>query len=288
MLVGSDQSNSSPQGASPQHAPPARPGTAAAQGTPRISVIISSYNNRRFVAKKLDEIRAQTLFHRAEFLLVETASPERERDLFEPFCREHPNAKLIALDERKTLFEAWNLGWENAGAPLVCYSNMDDMMHPELLERVVAAFEVHDYDLCSVLISKQPLDAHWNDWSLDKLRKLPLGTRPGPFTAWKRGIDQKIGGRFDPRFIAAGDKDFWSRAEHCRLKAGLVKKVLYLYSKSPDLLSTSNAVNNCKAVDDALFREKPYPQQWPKAMKWQVILTRSLFRWCPSAFVVPL
>lgn len=46
-----------------------------------ISVLISTYNNRCFVSKKIKEILAQTLFEHAEFIFIETASPEKEREL---------------------------------------------------------------------------------------------------------------------------------------------------------------------------------------------------------------
>jgi len=103
--------------------------------TPRISVLISSYNNARFVAKKLAEIEAQTWFAHAEFLFIETASPERERELFTPFCREHPNCRLVTSDERKVALSGVNLGWREARAPIVCYSNMDDAMHPRFARK---------------------------------------------------------------------------------------------------------------------------------------------------------
>lgn len=47
-----------------------------------ISVLISTYNNRGFVSKKIKEISAQTLFEHAEFIFIETASPEKERAYF--------------------------------------------------------------------------------------------------------------------------------------------------------------------------------------------------------------
>ena len=52
---------------------------------PQISVLISTYNNRRFVAKKLAEIQRQTIFDRSEFIFIETGSPECERELIAPF-----------------------------------------------------------------------------------------------------------------------------------------------------------------------------------------------------------
>ena len=122
---------------------------------PRISVLISSYNNARFVDKKLAEISAQTFFDQAEFHFIETASPERERELFQPFCREHSHCRVIATDARRNLYEAWNLGWAEARAPIVCYSNMDDAMHPRLLESVGREMEARSLDVCTALIAKQ-------------------------------------------------------------------------------------------------------------------------------------
>jgi GT2 family glycosyltransferase len=114
----------------------------------RISVLISTYDNRRFVEKKLVEIGRQTIFDQAEFIFVVTASPGHERNLLSPFCAGHPNCRLLALDERKTLYEAWNLGWDAATAPLVCNSNMDDAMHPRLLETVADTMERRPWDVC--------------------------------------------------------------------------------------------------------------------------------------------
>ena len=128
--------------------------------SPRISVLISCYNNACFVAKKLAEIRAQTWFDRAEFLFIETASPGRERELFEPFCREHSNCRLLALDERKSLYEAWNIGWREARASIVCYSNMDDTMHPRLLELVVTAMEREQWALDDIVCDEEAIERH--------------------------------------------------------------------------------------------------------------------------------
>ena len=46
----------------------------------RITVLISTYNNRQFVEKKIKEIETQSIFPDVEFLFIETASPEKERE----------------------------------------------------------------------------------------------------------------------------------------------------------------------------------------------------------------
>lgn len=251
--------------------------------TPRISVLISSYNNARFVSKKLAEVKAQTLFAESEFLFIETASPQRERDLFAPFCREHPNCRIIATEERRTLYEAWNLGWRESRAPIVCYSNMDDAMHPRLLEEVVQAMAREHWDACAVLIAKQPMDEQWNNWS--RANRLPLSTRPGPFAAWRRALADQLGG-FDERFLAAGDKEFWSRLASANLRVGLVPKVLYLYTRNPDSLSRSaRAGERWQREKELLLEAGP---QWPASLRRRIRWIRLARALMPGHYAAPM
>lgn len=253
--------------------------------TPRISVLISTYNNRRFVDKKLREARRQSIFDEAEFLFLETASPGRERELLQPFCDAHPNCRLLATDDRHTLYSAWNLGWDAARAPLLCYSNMDDSMHPRLLEQVATAMERRGWDACSVLIAKQLAeDAALDTWSRSRLARLPLSLRPGPFTAWRADLKERFG-QFDGRFAVVGDKDFWSRLIARRMKIGLVPKVLYLYTKSLGQLSKGQYHSTRREQEEKLLREKPYPIRWPYHMRNQIMVLRYLRRLFPARFI---
>lgn len=239
---------------------------------PRISVLISSYSNARFVGKKIAEIERQSCFPHAEFLFIETGSPERERDLFQPFCARHQNCRLIVTEDRKTLYQAWNIGWNAARAPLVCYSNMDDCMHPLLLESVAAAMESHCWEAATVLIAKQEMDAQWNDWSAERIRRLPLSTRGGPFAAWRRELAGTLG-QFDERYIAAGDKEFWHRLAS-RGAVGLVPKILYLYTRNPRSLSQTLRQSERWRAEKALMEQAQL--QWPAALRRKI---RALRLW---------
>jgi len=251
-----------------------------------ISVLISTYDNRRFIEKKLDEVRRQSFFAQAEFVFIETASPGRERDLLAPFCEAHRNCRLLTSERRRTLYEAWNLGWDAASAPLLCYSNMDDAMHPRLLETVVAAMGEHPWDAASVLIAKQhENDPALDDWSIERIRLLEWSSRPGPFTVWRSDLKGRIG-QFDGRFASAGDKDFWARIAAYRLRVGLVKRVLYLYTRSSRQLSKTRDTTRQEA-DDRLHREKPYPARWHRGLRWQVLWRRWFFRLRPGLYILP-
>lgn len=254
---------------------------------PRISVLISTYGNRRFVAKKLAEIQRQTLFEHAEFLFIETASPERERDLLAPFCAARPNCRLITTEDRRTLYEAWNLGWDAARAPLLCYSNMDDAMHPRLLELVATSMERRRWDACSVLIAKQKSeDPSLDDFSPAHLKRLTISRRPGPFSCWRASLRETLG-RFDERFVVLGDKDFWSRIVARRLRVGLVPKALYLYTSSAQQLSKDGSGASWREQDARLLKEKDYPIGWHPGLERQLVLRRWLWRLNPGWFIVP-
>jgi hypothetical protein len=254
-------------------------------GTPRISVIISSYDNARFVAKKLAEIQAQSIFAECEFLFIETASPGREREQFAPFCREHStHCRLMASDERKTLYQAWNMGWRAARAPLVCYSNMDDAMHPRLLELVSDSMERERWDACTVLIGKQSLDDRWNDWS--HADRLQLSTRPGPFTAWRSELSETVG-FFNEQFVAAGDKEFWGRLIASQARVGLIPKVLYLYTRNPESLSLA-----ARQQGEQWQREKALlansRADWPGGIRRRIRWIRLMRQLAPSWYSVPV
>jgi len=251
--------------------------------TPRISVLISSYSNARFVAKKLAEVRAQTWFRECEFLFIETGSPERERELMAPFCQDHAHCRLLTSDDRRSLYQAWNMGWREARAPIVCYSNMDDTMHPRLLEEVGQAMSARRWDACTVLIAKQSMDEHWNDWS--RACRLSLSTRPGPFAAWRRELKDSVG-LFDERFVAAGDKEFWSRLVSAKLRVGLIPKVLYLYTRNPESLSLTARQSQRWQQEKALLHETG--PEWPAAMRRRIRWIRMLRRVVPSRYTAEL
>jgi glycosyltransferase involved in cell wall biosynthesis len=245
---------------------------------PSLSVLISTYNDRDLVDKKLAEIQRQTIFGDVEFVFVETASPERERELLQPFCAEHPNCRLLTTDEREPLFAAWNRGWGAARGDWVCYTNMDDAMHPQLLETVRGEIADHDWDLLSVLIAKQPDQGDGRDgFALSRLARLELSTRPGPFTAWRRDLLDEFGG-FEDRFVMAGDKDFWSRAIARGLRIGVVGKVLYLYTVGSGQLSKQGVPER----DQRIMDEKPYPMRWPAVYSRKARLYTPLLRLAPG------
>ena len=231
-----------------------------------ISVLISTYNDRDLVDKKLREIEAQTAFSRSEFIFVEPASPGNERELLEPFCEQYQNCRLITLEERIGLYHAWNLGWAAASAPLVCISNMDDAMHPELLERVLLDAQCRDWDVATVLIAKQPQSLGLDSWDCQRLSKLSWSTRPGAFFTWRKELESSLG-MFNEDLEIVGDKEFWARVGHLKLKIELIPEVLYLYTKHPAQLSKRAEFKAKKKAEKQRCLKLGYRYDWPVSLR---------------------
>jgi glycosyltransferase involved in cell wall biosynthesis len=246
---------------------------------PEISVLISTYDDRALVEKKLAEIKAQTAFDRAEFIFIEPDSPGLERELLEPFCEQHANCRLITLEERVSLYRAWNLGWEAASAPLVCISNMDDAMHPELLERVLIDAQRRDWDVATVLIAKQEQAEGMDSWDCQRLSELTLSTRPGAFFVWRNELKEQLG-MFNEELEIVGDKEFWARIGHLKLKVALIPELLYLYTKHPAQLSKRAEFKVRKKAEKQRCLKLDCRYEWPASLRRRI----RWIRWKASLF----
>lgn len=251
---------------------------------PRISCILSTYGDADLVEKKVNEILQQTIFEEVEFLFVETGSPDKERDLIAPYCEKYANIRLVTTDDRRTLYEAWNLGWEAAEADLVCYSNMDDALHPQCLRYVAETMEAEpELDLCSVMIAYQnessPGEA--DSFDPDRVKQLKIGRRPGPFSAWRKSLSEKMG-MYDGHYRIIGDLDFWARAGQENIKAKLIRKVLYLYTTAPSQLSKRED----KTPERKYAADKGVELKWHPKVAKAMLIHRKIFRLMPASYLV--
>ena len=250
----------------------------------RISCIISTYCDAGYVCKKMEEIVQQTIFADVEFIFIETGSPERERDEIFPYTEKYSNIRLLTTDDRRSLYEAWNMAWNEANAEVVCYSNMDDALHPCCLEYVADYMENRkSVDLCSVMIAYQyeNSEGERDGFDPERLRKLKISRRPGPFTAWRKNLKDQIG-MFDENFKVMGDLDFWSRAIAAKLGVGMIYKVLYLYSVAPTQLSKSEGMEKERRYSAS----KDVQSGWLVGKGRFLLLHRKLFRLFPGRYTV--
>ena len=229
------------------------------------------------------EIQKQTIFEDVEFLFIETASPEKERELIFPYTQKYENIKLITTEDRRSLYQAWNMGWQEAQAKLICYSNMDDALHPECLQKVSETMESEpDVDICSVMIARQHNGSPGEVDSFDskRLRKLTIGRRPGPFSAWRTNLKNKIG-MFNEDYLIISDMEFWTRIADAKLNAKLIRKVLYLYSIADTQLSKGGG----RRKEHQDISKKGVHLRWDPKITKSILWHRKLFLLIPGKYL---
>lgn len=110
---------------------------------PAVSIIVPSFNHRKFLEKRMESIFAQTC-QDFEVILLDDASTDGSGEWLQGISR-HP--KVTALDINKTNsgspFRQWARGLEKASGEFIWIAESDDWAHPELLERSLEVLQNH-------------------------------------------------------------------------------------------------------------------------------------------------
>ncbi|MDP9365866.1 MAG: glycosyltransferase family 2 protein, partial [Chloroflexota bacterium] len=108
----------------------------AAEGAPRVGVVMPTFKQAAYVPRALASLLAQT-FTDWELVVVDDGSPDRTRDAVAPFLRD-PRLRYVRLEENRGLGHALNCGLDLVRADLVAYLPSDDVYHADHLASLVA------------------------------------------------------------------------------------------------------------------------------------------------------
>lgn len=108
--------------------------------TPRVSVLIDTYNHESFVADAIDSVLAQDfLADEMEILVVDDGSTDRTAEIVRKFA---PRVRLLQKPNGGQA-SAMNFGVAHAKGEFVAFLDGDDVWLPHKLSRVVAEFRSH-------------------------------------------------------------------------------------------------------------------------------------------------
>lgn len=103
---------------------------------PLVSIIINNYNYAQFLSKAIDSALAQT-YKNIEVLVVDDGSIDNSQEIVEKYL---PKVTLIAK-ENGGQGSACNLGFKKSSGDIVLFLDSDDILLPEIIEKVVGAFQ---------------------------------------------------------------------------------------------------------------------------------------------------
>lgn len=104
---------------------------------PKVSVIIPSYNHKRFLERRINSILNQS-FKDWELIIMDDASTDGSKAIIESFSRKHPEIKThFNKSNSGGPFRQWNRGAEMARGDYLWFAESDDNCEPQLLEKLV-------------------------------------------------------------------------------------------------------------------------------------------------------
>jgi glycosyltransferase involved in cell wall biosynthesis len=192
--------------------PPAYAAARASPSAPRISIVVPSYNQGRFLRATLDSVLGQN-YPNLELIVQDGASSDESAAVLREYSQ-----RLTRWESQRDNGQAHaiNLGFRHATGEVLAYLNSDDLLLPGALayvgdyfERTPAVDVVYGHrviiDESGLEIGRWVLPAHedeilrWVDWV------------PQETLFWRRGIWEKTGGAMDESFRFALDWDLLLR-----------------------------------------------------------------------------
>ena len=190
---------------------------------PLISVVATFYEGEKFLEGLLQDITSQTIFDRCELILVDTASPGKEKEIVNKYLEKYNNILYYRYDERYNPTVGTNIALQKANSNYVTIANIDDRRDVTFLEESYNCIENNSeaklvYSDC--YITSKPNEQFQKNKNYEGLMEhsVPLFSKenmikclPGPMPFWDIEINEKCG-FFSEKYKYANDWEMWLRA----------------------------------------------------------------------------
>jgi glycosyltransferase involved in cell wall biosynthesis len=222
------------------------------RGETKVSIIVSLYKAAAKLRFFLSAISLQTLCRRGavELILVDSGSPDNERDVLRDFPGvDTLNFVYARSQRRETIQAAWNRGITLSRSPYLVFLGVDETLYPEALERLAAELDRQpsvDWVMANSLVTE--VDSH----GVYKRDVMPYD-RSGAtkdhtyletcYLSWVGGMYRKSlherFGYYDETFRASGDTEFKNRVLPY-INVAYVAATLGLFLNYPDERTTAS------------------------------------------------
>jgi len=132
-----------------------------------LSVVITSYNQKRYLAKAIRSVLSQTK-PVDEIIICDDNSSDGSQSLIEKFSRKNDNIIPILHDKNLGPAKNRNTGFKEASGRYICYLDSDDWFGPQKLEREFEKLEssAMDWAYSSIVITNR-MGNKINEWTGD-------------------------------------------------------------------------------------------------------------------------
>jgi glycosyltransferase involved in cell wall biosynthesis len=184
---------------------------------PKVTVLMSVYNGRRYLSDAIESILNQT-WPDFEFLIINDGSTDNSREIIKSF--NDPRIRLVDNSENIGLVKSLNRGLELAQGELIARQDADDISYPNRLDEQVRFLNMHPQIMLlgtgvkTIDESGKPHPVEWNvPTGLTAIRWHLMFENAFVHTSamYRRNIVRDVLGGYDTSFARAQDYELWSR-----------------------------------------------------------------------------
>jgi GT2 family glycosyltransferase len=214
---------------------------------PRLSVIMSVYNDAKYLPKAIESILAQE-FSDFEFLIVDDGSTDESRSIIDRFSGQDRRIRAFHQPNRGLIYSL-NLMIARARSPLLARMDGDDISLPKRLSTQLAYLELNP-DIGVLGTGADTID----ELGKPGLRRFDNVTDPDavvadlmngpplchPSVVMRRDVVERVGG-YHPAFLHCEDYDLWLRLSEVTRLSSLPERLI-LYRQSASQVSNRHAL----------------------------------------------
>jgi hypothetical protein len=189
--------------------------TIASSGAPRVSVIMTAYQDLRFIDAAVESILAQT-YADFELIVFDDGNGANGHNVFARLAALDPRIRIVSSDQNLGTYAAANRAIANARGEIIARLDADDLARPTRLARLVAALDA-DSELGLVgswaarISETGEAREPWQTPATDLLVRWTI-LFLNPFchstVAFRRACFDTVGG-YNSAMTASGDYELW-------------------------------------------------------------------------------
>lgn len=208
---------------------------------PRVTVLMSVYNNEKYLKQAIDSILSQT-FTDFEFLIINDGSTDNSENIIRSYS--DPRIKLINNDVNLNLANSLNKGLLLAKGEYVVRMDADDISLPNRLERQVKYMDENvDIVLSGSFVKIIGSNVEWKyplipEECVSNLLFNSVLAHPSVIIRSKFFIDNNL--FYNPNFVRCQDYELWTRVSLVG-KIGNISKSLVHYRLKGDAQKNSDS-----------------------------------------------
>ncbi len=227
--------------------------------TPRISIVLPTYNGSHFIKQSIDSCLNQTM-QDWELIIVNDCSTDNTLEIVNTYAATDKRIKVITNPVNKKLPASLNVGFKEAKAPYLTWTSDDNYYAPNALQKMLETLQANpSFDF--VYANQHIVDEENNIVSTrihNEIEALYRGCCIGACFLYKRKMYDTFGGYNEDMFCAE-DYEYWMRLWVNKARFYHLNDILYYYRNNSASLTATKAT---------LIQEKTFQLKllyWDKA-----------------------